>query len=171
VLAQSGLRHKLPDQGVRLARQTLTNGLKMDSVPARDPIARLCMSAKLEQPIEIRLMHTTIAHGPDAPKAAAEVRAREFFRAYGETVEKLERQQAAPPPEPALGPGLTDIEIEQRIGRQDMAKYERMMRERPGEYWASPSAQAAYRDAIDRATTAPPVASGEPPAVAGLVAE
>jgi hypothetical protein len=47
-------------------------------------------TGKLEEPIEIRLMHPTIAHGPDAPKAAAEVRAREFFRAHGETLEKLE---------------------------------------------------------------------------------
>jgi len=45
---------------------------------------------KLKEPIEIRLMHPTIAHGPDAPKTAAEVRARELGRAYGETLEKLE---------------------------------------------------------------------------------
>src|SRR5580658_2550410 len=31
----------------------------------------------------------------------------------------------------------TDIEIEQRIGRQDIARYEKMMREEPGRYWSS----------------------------------
>jgi hypothetical protein len=45
---------------------------------------------KLKEPIEIRLIHPTIAHGPDAPKTAAEVRARELVRAYGGTLEKLE---------------------------------------------------------------------------------
>jgi hypothetical protein len=35
--------------------------------------------------------------------------------------------------------GTTDnAEIERRIARQDADKYERMMREKPGEYWGSP---------------------------------
>jgi hypothetical protein len=36
----------------------------------------------------------------------------------------------------SLGPAPTDIEIEQRIGRQDIARYERMMKEEPRKYWA-----------------------------------
>jgi hypothetical protein len=78
------------------------------------------------------------------------------------TFEALERQAApevtgtVPPPAPS------GDEIERRIGRQDMQRYERMMRERPGEYWASPQHQAAYRDAIQRATAAPPEAFEAP---------
>jgi hypothetical protein len=89
--------------------------------------------------------------------------------------EALERQAAPQSEPPALGPPLTDAEIEQRIGRQDMQKFERMMRENPGQYWSSPAAQVAYRDAIERATaapeaealaTAPPIADGAPAAAA-----
>jgi hypothetical protein len=80
-------------------------------------------------------------------------------------LEALERQ-AAPQSEPALGPPLTDVEIEQRIGRQDMQKFERMMREEPQRYWGSPHLQASYRDAIERATTAPAVPVEAAPPVA-----
>jgi hypothetical protein len=85
--------------------------------------------------------------------------------------EALERQAAPPSGPPALGPPLNDIEIEQRIGRQDMAKYEAMMRSDPQRYWGSPQLQEAYRGAIERATaapeaealaTAPPVADSVP---------
>jgi hypothetical protein len=78
--------------------------------------------------------------------------------------EALERQ-AAPQSGPALGPPLTDVEIEQKIGRQDMQKFERMMREEPQRYWGSPQLQEAYRDAIERATAAP---EAEAPAAAPL---
>ena len=44
---------------------------------------------KLDEPIEIRLRRPTIASGLDAPAAAA-INAHEFFRAFGETFEKLE---------------------------------------------------------------------------------
>jgi hypothetical protein len=72
-----------------------------------------------------------------------------------EMFEALERQAAPQSEPPALGPPLTDVEIEHRIGRQDMQKFERMIRENPGQYWSSPAAQAAYRDAIERANAAP----------------
>ena len=75
--------------------------------------------------------------------------------------EALERQAAPQSGPPALGPPLSDVEIEQRIGRQDMQKFERMMREEPQRYWGSPQLQEAYRDAIERATAAPPAAPAE----------
>jgi hypothetical protein len=81
--------------------------------------------------------------------------------------EALERQ-AARQSGPALGPALSDVEIEQRIGRQDMQKFERMMRDEPGKYWASPQLQEAYRGAIERANTAP---EAEVPAAAPPVAD
>jgi hypothetical protein len=80
-------------------------------------------------------------------------------------LEALERQAAPQSGPPALGPPLTDVEIEQRIGRQEMAKFERMMREEPQRYWGSPQLQAAYRDAIERATATP---EAEAPAAAPL---
>ena len=123
-------------------------------------------------------------HGPDAVTAtptaeedeATIERANELMRtdaaAYWRdeelqelALEATERQQAAPQATTGLGPALSDIEIEQRIGRQDMARYEQMIREEPGKYWSSPEIQAAYRDAIDRATTSPaPIAPAEPAA-------
>jgi hypothetical protein len=83
-----------------------------------------------------------------------------------EMFEALERQTAPQSEPPALGPPLTDVEIEQRIGRTDMAKFERMMRDEPGKYWGSPQLQAAYRDAIGRANAAPPAAPAEATAAA-----
>jgi hypothetical protein len=75
--------------------------------------------------------------------------------------EALERQEAALS-SPAIAPP-SDVEIEQRIGRQDMAKFETMMRTDPQRYWSSPELQAAYRDTIDRATTSPaPIAPAAP---------
>jgi hypothetical protein len=76
-------------------------------------------------------------------------------------LEALERQQAAPS-SAAPAPPISDIEIEQRVARQDMARYERMMNEEPRKYWGDPAAQTAYLDAIQRATTSP--APAAPPA-------
>jgi hypothetical protein len=73
--------------------------------------------------------------------------------------EALERQtgpQGGPDTAPRLAP--SGDEIERRIGRQDMQKFETMMREEAQKYWGSPQLQAAYRDAIERANTAPPEA-------------
>jgi hypothetical protein len=68
--------------------------------------------------------------------------------------EALERQ-AAPELSSAPPPAPSGDEIERRIGRQDMQKFETMMREEPGKYWSSPQLQAAYRDAIEGANAAP----------------
>jgi hypothetical protein len=109
----------------------------------------------------------TIAKANDllSKDAAAYFRDEELQERMFEAIER----QAAPQSGPAtLGPPLTDIEIEQRIGRQEIAKFERMMREEPGKYWGSPQLQAAYRGAIERANAAP---EAEPPAAAPLVAD
>jgi tripartite-type tricarboxylate transporter receptor subunit TctC len=47
-------------------------------------------------------------------------------------LEALERREAAPQATSGAGPAPNDVEIDQRIGRQDMARYERMMKEEPG---------------------------------------
>jgi hypothetical protein len=80
--------------------------------------------------------------------------------------EALERQEAALS-SPAIAPP-SDVEIEQRIARQDMAKFETMMRTDPQRYWSSPELQAAYRDSIHRATTSPaPIAPAVAPTPTG----
>jgi hypothetical protein len=71
-------------------------------------------------------------------------------------LEALERQAA--PQATSVGPAPTDTELERRAGQKDVARFEQMMRERPGEYWSSPQNQAAYRSAIERANLAEPEA-------------
>jgi hypothetical protein len=79
-------------------------------------------------------------------------------------LEAIERQQAAPSP---VAAEVDHYAIERQIAHRDMQKFETMMREEPQKYWASPEAQAAYRDAIERSTiSAPPAAPAEPPAEA-----
>jgi hypothetical protein len=51
----------------------------------------------------------------------------------------------APDAETAI---TNDVEISRRIARQEAEKYERMMRENPGEYWGSQANQDRYRDAL-----------------------
>jgi hypothetical protein len=69
--------------------------------------------------------------------------------------EALERQQAAPAT-PVLGPPVTDAEIERRMGRRDVEKFEKMLRDPQGSqlYWRSPEMQAQYRDALEQANLA-----------------
>jgi hypothetical protein len=100
--------------------------------------------------------------------SAAYFRDQELQEAMFEALER----QAGPPGGPSTGPpggpstalpaALNGDEIERRIGRQDMQKFETMMREEPQKYWGSPQPQAAYRDAIERANTTPPEAASEP---------
>jgi hypothetical protein len=53
---------------------------------------------------------------------------------------------------------------EREAGQRDAAKYERMMRENPSEYWR-PENQAAYRQALERSLVEVPVMpAAEPPA-------
>jgi hypothetical protein len=59
-------------------------------------------------------------------------------------LEARERQQAAPPAEPAIEP----YAIERRIAEGDVDKFARMMREEPGKYWGSPELQRQHHDAI-----------------------
>jgi hypothetical protein len=102
-----------------------------------------------------------------AKDAAAYFADQELQEAMYEALERQAAPQAGPVTVPQAPSG---DEIERRVGRQDMQRYERMMRERPGEYWASPQHQAAYRDAIQRATAAPPEAF-EAPATAPVATE
>jgi hypothetical protein len=78
--------------------------------------------------------------------------------------EALERQAAPEGSPPAPAPAPSDVEIEQRIGRADMAKIEAVMRTDPQRYFSSPQLQQAYRDAIERANAE--LAPAEAPAAA-----
>jgi hypothetical protein len=114
-----------------------------------------------------------LAPAPNADEDAATIaRAEELLRAdpagywrdadlQEAALEARERQAAA---SPSSAPP-DDYAIERRIAQRDVRKYETMMREQPAEYWRSPEAQAAYRDAIERSTAptpSPPAAAAAP---------
>jgi hypothetical protein len=71
-------------------------------------------------------------------------------------LEALERQEAAPPPEPDRA-AVAD-RIERQIAQRDVDKFAEMLRKEPAKYWASPELQRQHRDAIAAATReeAPP---------------
>jgi hypothetical protein len=62
---------------------------------------------------------------------------------------------------------LSDAEREK--GRQEAARFERMMRENPGEYW-KPENQEAYRQALERSIAVPVPAGPAAPADGGPAA-
>jgi hypothetical protein len=54
-------------------------------------------------------------------------------------LEALERQEAAPPPEPDRA-AVVD-QIERQIAQRDVDKFAEMLRKEPGKYWSSPELQ------------------------------
>jgi hypothetical protein len=57
-------------------------------------------------------------------------------------------------------------EVERRVAKQDAERYEKMMREKPGDYWGSKDNQRRYHEALER-SLAPPVAPPLAPAGQG----
>jgi hypothetical protein len=101
-----------------------------------------------------------------------QVQAREYLSDFARTIGVLDHQigssiawvdSGAPEPAAAF---TNDVEIERRIGQQDAARYEKMMRERPQEYWSSPQHQSAYLSALERANAVPPPIQAAAPAPA-----
>jgi hypothetical protein len=61
-------------------------------------------------------------------------------------LEALERQQAAPPPEPDRA--AVGDQIERQIAQRNVDKFAEMLRKEPAKYWASPELQRQHHEAI-----------------------
>jgi hypothetical protein len=83
-------------------------------------------------------------------------------------LEALERQQAAPPPEPD-GAAVAD-QIERQIVQRNADKFAEMLRKEPAKYWASPELQRQHHEAIAAAIRETPQPVAQPAAAPNLSA-
>jgi hypothetical protein len=68
-------------------------------------------------------------------------------------LEALERQETAPPAEPAIDHDA----IERKVAQDDVDRFAALLREDPGKYWQSPELQQQqYRDALGRSVREAP---------------
>jgi hypothetical protein len=77
-------------------------------------------------------------------------------------LEALERQEAAPPPEPDRG-AIAD-QIERHIAQRNVDKFAEMLRKEPSKYWASPELQRQHHEAIAAAIRETPQPVAQPTA-------
>jgi hypothetical protein len=178
----AGLSHKQMSEALEWYRDHVRPGMDETALAASFAEFTHAKAWSIENQFAASSVHAAIRdHGPDAVMApvptpdedaatiakANELLAKDsaaYFRdeeLQEAMFEALERQ-AAPEGNPTAPPSApSDVEIEQRIGRTDMAKIEAVMRDDPKRYWSSPQLQEAYRAAIERANAEPVPAPAE----------
>jgi hypothetical protein len=183
----AGLNHKQYLQALEFYRDHVRPGMDQATLAATFHDFAAAKGWSVEGIVAARGVHGAIEeHGPEAviatPTAeedqatitrANELLAKDSAAYFADEelqeamFEALERQ-AATEATPELVPPVTNTEIERRIGRRDVERFERMMREQPQEYWRSERHQSDYRAALEHANLPDeaPTTAAEPSALA-----